>query len=176
MTNTAKEYYSLVEIKCGGPVGCPRGAVEGDLRPLSRVSRRNSPRRGRIPRPPPSRRPPTSSSRPSRTRRRVKSDAASGDNRVTPSTNAPPFRPNRSTAHSVDYRLDLCPCCGHDLQPMLDDCASSDPAGRHQGRAAGDSGASRSSQGGVLAVRSSSRHRCPSGSNAAAWSGPGSPP
>ena len=122
--------------------------------------RRNSPRRGRIPRPPPSRRPPTSSSRPSRTRRRVKIDAASGDNRVTPSTNAPPFRPESINGASVDYRLDLCPCCGI-LQPMptilprvIQQVDVKDvplEIQEHRGH-----------PGGVLAVRSSSRRRCPS--------------
>ncbi len=80
--------------------------------------RRNLLRHGRIPRPPPSHRPLTSSSRPSLSRRKVRSDAVSADNLVTPSTNAPPFPRSRSTAQSVDYRLDLCPCCGHYLQPM----------------------------------------------------------
>ena len=99
-------------------VGCSRGAVEGALRPLSPVSRRNLLRHGRIPRPPPSHRPLTSSSRPSLSRRKVRSNAVSADNLVTPSTNAPPSPRSRSTARSVDYRLDLCPCCGHHLQPM----------------------------------------------------------
>ena len=30
-----------------------------------------------------------------------------------------PFPPESINGASVDYRLDLCPCCGHDLQPML---------------------------------------------------------
>ncbi len=29
-----------------------------------------------------------------------------------------PSHRNRSTGKSVDYRLDLCPCCGRDLRPM----------------------------------------------------------
>jgi transposase len=29
------------------------------------------------------------------------------------------FPPELINGASVDYRLDLCPCCGHDLQPML---------------------------------------------------------
>jgi transposase len=29
------------------------------------------------------------------------------------------FPPESINGASVDYRLDLCPCCGHDLQPML---------------------------------------------------------
>src|SRR4030081_204019 len=29
------------------------------------------------------------------------------------------FPPESITGASVDYRLDLCPCCGHDLQPLL---------------------------------------------------------
>src|SRR5580704_14360685 len=28
------------------------------------------------------------------------------------------FAPESINGASVDYRLDLCPCCGHDLQPM----------------------------------------------------------
>ncbi len=28
------------------------------------------------------------------------------------------FPPESINGASVDYRLDLCPCCGHDLQPM----------------------------------------------------------
>src|SRR3954469_6614441 len=29
------------------------------------------------------------------------------------------FPPESINGASVDYRLDFCPCCGHDLQPML---------------------------------------------------------
>ncbi len=72
------------------------------------------------------------------------------------------FPPESINGASVDYRLDLCPCCGHDLQPMPTIAAPGDPAGRHQRRAAGDPGASRSS-GVVLslseAVRGSVAHR-----------------
>ena len=39
------------------------------------------------------------------------------------------FPPESINGASVDYRLDLCPCCGHDLQPVLTIRAPGDPAG-----------------------------------------------
>ena len=87
-------------------------------RPPSHVSRRNLPRRGRIPRPPPSRPLLTSSSRPSRSCRRVRNDAHIGGQPGHPKHERDPFPPESINGASVDYRLDLCPCCGRDLQPM----------------------------------------------------------
>ena len=50
---------------------------------------------------------------------RASSGAASAGNPVTPSTNwPPPSRWNSINGDSLDHRLDFCPGCGHDLQPM----------------------------------------------------------
>src|SRR5512142_2367257 len=58
----------------------------------------NSPRRARTPRPLPSPPRPTSSSRPSRHRRRARTDVTRAGNPDIPSTSAPPSRPSRSAA------------------------------------------------------------------------------
>ncbi len=78
----------------------------------------NSLWRGRIPRPRPSHRLLTSSSRPSRHRRRASSGAVSAGNLVTSSTNCAAFPPELINGDSLDHRLDFCPGCGHDLEPM----------------------------------------------------------
>jgi len=68
-----------------------------------------------------------------------------GGQRVTPSTNAPPSRPNRSTVRRSTIASIFVPVAGS-FAAHADDRAPSDPAGRRQGRAAGDPGASRSSR------------------------------
>ncbi len=99
--------------------GCRR------LRPLSHVSRRNSPRHGRIHRPPPSRRHPTSSSRPSRSRRRVRIDVASADNRGIPSTNAPSSRRKPSTARRLTIASVFVLVAGMTCSPCQQSCLES---------------------------------------------------
>ena len=79
--------------------------------------RRNSPRRGRIPRRLPSPLPPISSSRPSRHRRRARTSAASVDNPDTPNTSGSCSHRNRSTADRTTTSWTSAPSCGHGLQP-----------------------------------------------------------
>ena len=65
-----------------------------------------------------------------------------------------PSRPRPINGGSFDYRLDLCPRCGHGLQPAPDERAPRHPAGRHPRGAAVDPRAPQSSGMVLAAARS----------------------